>query len=104
MSTKDLPMPGADEAGEPGRIGLLRIFGAFFRLGGTAFGGGTAGWLNREIVLRRGWIDDRSFLAMLGIGQVMPGSNGVSLTVLIGQRLAGASGALAALIGLLAAP
>ena len=85
-------------------ISLARIFLAFLRLGGTAFGGGTAGWLHREMVLRRGWIDDRSFLAMLALGQIMPGSNGVKMTVLIGERLRGAAGAAVALLGLLAVP
>ena len=85
-------------------IGLGSIFLAFLRLGGTSFGGGTAGWLHREMVLRRGWIDDTSFLAMLALGQAIPGSNGVKLTVLIGQRLRGAAGAVVALSGLLAAP
>ena len=85
-------------------IGLWRIFAAFLWLGGTSFGGGTAGWLHREMVLRRRWIDDRDFLAMLGLGQVMPGSNGVKLTVLIGQKLRGGAGAAAALVGLLAVP
>jgi chromate transporter len=83
---------------------LAPIFLAFLRLGGTSFGGGTAGWLHREMVLRRGWIDDRTFLALLAVVQVMPGSNGVNLTVLVGQHLRGAAGAVAALSGLLAAP
>jgi chromate transporter len=87
-----------------GRVSLPRIFAAFLRLGGTAFGGGTAGWLYREMVLRRRWIDDQSFLTMLAVGQVMPGSNGVKMTVLIGQHLRGVAGAAAALLGLLAAP
>lgn len=85
-------------------LSLGRIFAAFLWLGGTSFGGGTAGWLYREMVLRRRWIDDREFLAMLGLGQVMPGSNGVKLTVLIGQHLRGAAGAAVALLGLLAVP
>jgi chromate transporter len=86
------------------RIGLPRIFAAFLYLGCTSFGGGTAGWLYREMVLKRRWIDDDAFLAMLAVGQVMPGSNGVKLAVLIGQRLRGAGGAAAALGGLLGGP
>ena len=89
---------------DPRPPGLARIFLAFLRLGGTSFGGGTAGWLHREMVLRRAWIDDPTFLAMLAVVQVMPGSNGVNLTVLIGQHLRGAAGAATALLGLLAAP
>ena len=44
------------------QIGLPAIFAAFFRLGVTSFGGGTAGWLYREIAERRHWISDAEFL------------------------------------------
>jgi chromate transporter len=84
--------------------GLLAIFLAFLRLGCTSFGGGTAGWLHRDIVLRRRWLDDPTFLAMLTVGQALPGSNGTKLTVLIGQHLRGTAGATVALFALLAGP
>jgi chromate transporter len=84
--------------------GLLAIFWAFLRLGCTSFGGGTAGWLHRDIVLRRRWLDDPAFLAMLTVGQALPGSNGTKLTVLIGQHLRGTAGAAVALFALLAGP
>ena len=83
---------------------LWAILVAFLRLGCTSFGGGTAGWLHREIVLRRRWLDDPTFLVMLTIGQALPGSNGIKLTVLIGQHLRGVAGAAVALGGLLAGP
>ena len=41
---------------------------------------------------------------MLALRQAVPGSTGVNLTVLIGQRLHGAAGASVALIALLAGP
>jgi chromate transporter len=85
-------------------IGLWRLFGAFFRLGCTSFGGGTAAWLYRDVVLKRGWVDEQSFLVMLGIAQVMPGANGVKMTVLIGQRLRGGIGAVVGVFGLLSGP
>ena len=85
-------------------VGLWRIFGAFLWLGCTSFGGGSAGWIYREMVQRRRWIDDPGFLAAMALGQVMPGANGVKLSVLIGQRLHGAAGAAAALFGLLSGP
>jgi chromate transporter len=97
--------PGTQPGTMPGTpIGLARMFAAFLWLGGTSFGGGTAWWLYREMVLRRRWIDDRDFLAMLAVGQIMPGSNGIKLTVLIGQQLRGVAGAAVALCGLLAVP
>src|SRR5215472_9637586 len=86
------------------RPGLVAVFFAFLRLGCTSFGGGTAGWLHREIVLRRGWIDDAAFLQMLMVGQALPGSNGIKLTVLIGQHLHGIAGATVALFALLVGP
>jgi chromate transporter len=85
-------------------IGLAAIFAAFFWLGVTSFGGGTAAWLYRAIVQRRHWVDDPTYLAAVGLGRVLPGSSGVNLTVQVGQRLRGARGALAAVLGLLLGP
>jgi chromate transporter len=86
------------------RIGLPAIFAAFFRLGVTSFGGGTAAWLYREIVERRHWIDDRDFLSGAALGRLVPGSGGVNLTVQVGQRLRGGPGAVTAWLGLLSGP
>jgi len=86
------------------RIGLPALFVAFFRLGVMSFGGGTAGWLYREIVERRRWIDDMQFLSGAALGRLMPGSGGVNLTVQVGQLLRGSSGAMAAALGLLSGP
>jgi len=95
-----------EEAGmqSAARIGLPAIFAAFFWLGVTSFGGGTAGWLYREIVERRRWIDDAQFLSSAGLGRMLPGSGGVNLTVQVGQQLRSAPGALAAVLGLLSGP
>src|SRR5665213_2939424 len=85
-------------------VSLVTIFCAFFRLGCTAFGGGTAGWVYRDIVQRRGWIDEQAFLPDLAIGQGMPGSNGVNMAVLVGRRLKGGAGAFVAPFAMLAGP
>lgn len=85
-------------------IGLWPLFLAFFRLGCTSFGGGTAAWLYRDMVLKRAWIGEDDFVAMLGIAQVMPGANGVQMAVLIGQRLRGGVGAMIGVFGLLSGP
>ena len=101
MTQSDETKAGGGIAQPPG---LWAILVAFLRLGCTSFGGGTAGWLHRDIVLRRRWLDDPSFLAMLTVGQALPGSNGTKLTVLIGQHLRGTAGAAVALFALLAGP
>ncbi len=86
------------------RVRLFPIFVAFFRLGVVSFGGGTAGWLYREIVERRRWVSDAEFLSGAALGRFVPGSGGVNLTVQVGERLHGGSGALAAVLGLLSGP
>jgi chromate transporter len=86
------------------RIGLPAIFAAFFRLGVTSFGGGTAAWLYREIVERRHWIDDGEFLSRAALGRLLPGSGGVNLTVQVGQHLRDGFGAVSAVLGLLSGP
>ncbi len=86
------------------RVSLAAIFAAFFRLGVTSFGGGTAAWLYRAFVQRRRWISDQTFLVDVGLSRLMPGSAGVNLTVQTGQRLRGGWGALAAVFGLLSGP
>jgi chromate transporter len=97
--------PAEDAALGPSRqIGLAAIFGAFFWLGVTSFGGNTAAWVYRDIVERRRWIDETAFLSGLAVSRILPGSGGVSLTVQVGQRLRGAAGALAAVFGLLSGP
>ena len=94
----DAPAP------QPQPITLTRIFGAFMWLGVTSFGGGTAGYLYREMVVKRRWINEPTFLADLALSQAIPGSIGIKLTVQTGQRLHGALGAVAALVGLLSLP
>jgi chromate transporter len=86
------------------RIGLPAIFAAFFRLGVMSFGGGTAGWLYREIVERRHWINDPAFLSGAALARLMPGSSGVNLTIQVGQTLRGGRGAVAAGLALLSGP
>src|SRR5947199_6241152 len=89
MTTQEVSKNATPGAGPS----LTAIFLTFLRLGCTSFGGGTAGWLHRDIVLHRHWIDDAAFLQMLTVGQALPGSNGTKLTVLIGQHLRGMAGA-----------
>jgi chromate transporter len=91
-------------APQASRIGLAAIFAAFFWLGVTSFGGGTAAWLYREIVERKRWITDSEFLSSSALGRLAPGSGGVNLTVQVGQRLRGAPGAITAVLGLLSGP
>ena len=83
---------------------LGAIFGVFVRLGMASFGGGLPGWMHREVVVKRGWLDEERFMAGLALGQVLPGPNSVNLALYLGQRLRGWPGAAVAFLGILGPP
>jgi len=97
-------MQQSSEIGREHRPRLPAVFAAYFWLGVTSFGGNTAAWLYHHIVQRRHWVTDAEFLSGVALGRITPGSGGVNLTVLIGQRLGGSRGALVAVVALLSGP
>jgi chromate transporter len=88
----------------PARAGLHALFAAFLSIGLMSFGGGLAAWIRREVVERRGWLDDRQFLTGYALSQIVPGATNVNLAVFIGAQLRGVLGVLAALAGLMLVP
>lgn len=84
------------------QVPLSALLVSFLRLGASSFGGGVSGWTHREIVERRGWLDEDNFLKTLTIAQILPGANPVNLAVYIGLKLRGWIGACVALIGMVA--
>lgn len=84
----------------PDPISPLALLASFLRLGASSFGGGMSGWTHREIVERRGWMNDSEFLQTLTVAQIMPGANPVNLAVYIGLKLCGITGAAIALVGM----
>lgn len=86
------------------RVSLLAILGVFAKIGLMSFGGALSGWMHREIVVRRRWMDEADFLSGLALGQIMPGANVANLSLYIGQRLRGGIGAVVALLGMLLPP
>jgi chromate transporter len=91
-------------ADSPAPPSIAEIFSLFFRIGLFSFGGGLSGWVYREVVVLRGWLDEDEFMSGLALGQVLPGANIINLSVYVGQKLRGAAGALAAFFGLIFAP
>jgi chromate transporter len=81
-------------------VGISRIFLAFLLIGGTSVGGGIVGHLRSSLVVRHQWIDDRTFLELLAISQSLPGLNAANMAILVGDRLSGVAGAIAALAGM----
>lgn len=83
---------------------LREIASVFARIGISSFGGGLVGWIHREAVERRRWLDEREFLSGLALSQVLPGANMVNLSLYLGLQLRGALGALTAGLALLGLP
>lgn len=84
------------------RVSLSALAGVFLRLGLMSFGGGTAAWVHRELVERRGWLSEDAYLTGLTVAQILPGANPVNLALYFGLYLRGSAGAAAAALGLLA--
>jgi chromate transporter len=80
------------------------LFVSFLTIGSTSFGGGLLGWIRRELVERRAWVDDTQFLVYYGLSQMVPGATNVNLSVILGSQLRGVAGALTAVAGLLLIP
>jgi chromate transporter len=98
----DFYPPAPDAAAE--QVPLLDLFLVFAGLGAMSFGGGVLSWLHHEVVFRRRWLDDRDYLAALGIATILPGPNPVNVSVHVGMKLRGARGAFLAVIGLILPP
>lgn len=79
----------------------IQLFTTFFKIGLFTFGGGWAmiSIIQREIVDNRHWIEEDDFLDLLAIAQSMPGILAVNISTVIGDRLRGVKGSLAASIG-----
>ena len=101
---------GPDEHAPPGRVGaparpgLWRLAATWLGLGLQSFGGGSAtmALIRRCAVDEQRWLSEAEFARDWAISQVAPGINLLCLTVLLGWRVHGLSGACVALLGLAA--
>lgn len=67
-----------------GRVGEVAM--VFLRLGLVAFGGPAAhiAMMREELVRRRGWVDDRRFVDLMGATNLIPGPNSTELAIHLG--------------------
>jgi len=67
---------------------LVRVFGL---LGVIGFGGPAAhiALMRREVVERRGWLDDRRFLDLMALTNLLPGPNSTEMAIHVGRLRAG---------------
>lgn len=94
-------MPTDDAPARP--RSRTELFTAFTWLALQGFGGVLA-VVQRELVEKRQWLTREQFIEDWAVAQIMPGPNVVNLSMMIGGRHFGLSGALAALAGMLLAP
>jgi chromate transporter len=89
----------ADPSGPERAVSVWDIFVEFLIIGATSFGG-VIPYLRTALVSKRHWIDDKEFVEMLSFSQSMPGLNATNLAILVGEKLRGICGSLAAILGI----
>jgi chromate transporter len=94
----------SDQGAVRGPPTLTSLFVSFVSIGMMSFGGGLAAWTRREVVQKRGWLDDKQFLSGYALSQLVPGATNVNLAVFIGTQMRGVAGAIACFFGLTALP
>jgi chromate transporter len=82
---------------------LLSIFLTFFKIGTVGFGGGPAliSIIKQEVVDKKKWIPEDSYVKGIAVSLLPPGSMMVNLAFFTGSILQGFRGSMAALLGIL---
>jgi chromate transporter len=96
MSTATEPADGSSATiGAPQKSELWPLVAYFLRLGTIGFGGPVAlvGYMQRDLVERRRWIDDEEYKLGLALAQIMPGPLAAQLAMAIGYFAYGVLGA-----------
>ncbi|MBQ5648287.1 MAG: chromate transporter [Alistipes sp.] len=80
---------------------LIKLFTTFFKIGLFSFGGGFAmiPLMQREVIEKHKWINEKDFLDMLVLAQSTPGPIAVNTAVFVGYKTAGVLGAIMATLG-----
>lgn len=97
-------MAGANSDSREDRSGheWPRVLFGFLRIGALAFGGGSATIVAmRELALRRRWLTEEEFIETVVLSRVTPGITILAQTILIGRKVDGARGIIAAVVGML---
>jgi chromate transporter len=97
------PEPSTEPAAPNRPASRADLFLSFTWLALQGFGGVLA-VVQRELVEKKRWMTREQFIEDWAVAQIMPGPNVVNLSLMIGGRYFGLSGALVALAGMLAAP
>lgn len=85
------------------KISLWELYRTFFKLGSTTFGGGYAmvPMIQREIVEKKGWIDEKEFLDSIAVTNSLPGPLATNCAVYTGYRVRGYLGSFITVLGVI---
>jgi chromate transporter len=89
-------VPAAHNVSTAHSVSTWRLLRAFLGIAITTFGSSQSAAIQRQIVRVHGWMSIEEFTTLRGLALVVPGPNSPNLAVLVGQRLGGTSGAVAA--------
>lgn len=80
---------------------FFQLFWTYLKIGTFTLGGGYAmlPLIQREVVDRKGWIDEEEFLNMIALAQAAPGLIAVNSAIFIGWRVGGWRGVAGAVLG-----
>lgn len=80
---------------------LLELYLIFFKIGVVTFGGGLAMLpiIEKELVIKRGWVPKDKLLDYFAIGQATPGIIAVNVATFLGYSRGGILGSLVATLG-----
>jgi chromate transporter len=98
-TVKPILQQGVDTGIASAEVSIGRIFLEFLIIGATSFGG-VVPYLRGSLVTKRHWVDDKEFVEMLSISQSLPGLNATNMAILVGDKLRGVLGSIAAIIGI----
>lgn len=85
---------------------LLRLFGSTLVISACTFGGGfvIVSLMKKKFVDEYGWLSEAEMLDYTALAQSCPGAIAVNAAILVGWRVGGAAGMLAAVLGTLLPP
>ncbi|HTH70943.1 MAG TPA: chromate efflux transporter [Candidatus Saccharimonadales bacterium] len=87
-------------------VSVRQLAGYFLRLGAMGFGGPIAlvGYMQRDLVERRGWFTQEEYLQGLAVAQTLPGPLAAQLAMWLGYVRRGTAGATASALAFILPP
>lgn len=80
---------------------LLQLFISFFKIGLVSFGGGYViiPMIEKEIIYKHNWIDNATFVNIVGIAAITPGPISLNAATFVGNKMFGVVGGMVSTFG-----